>query len=50
MKALEKTEQGFHTVLNCDMSQTLKVLMRINAEKSNDRQFINVIKKDEAIS
>ena len=24
--------------------------MRINAEKSNDRQFIKVIKQDEAIS
>jgi len=32
------------------MSQTLKVLMRINAEKSNDKEFISIIKQDEAIS
>ena len=34
LKGLNKIEQGFHTLMKCDMSQTLKVLMRINAEKS----------------
>jgi len=50
LKGLNKIEQGFHTLMKCDMSQTLKVLMRINAEKSDDKYFINIIKQDEAIS
>jgi hypothetical protein len=44
LKAMDSTEQYYQRILACNLSQTLKVLMEINAEINNDRQMLKIAK------